>query len=44
MSVITKNLEKSVKKGKITEDAKNEILSKNNTTTDMNLAKDAILL
>ena len=40
MSVITKNLEKSVQKGKITEQAKNEALSRITPTTDINLAKD----
>jgi len=44
MSTITKNLEKSVKKGKITEEVKNEILSKITATTDINLAKDVDLV
>ncbi|WP_425447810.1 3-hydroxybutyryl-CoA dehydrogenase [Dethiothermospora halolimnae] len=40
ISGITKNLNRSVKKERITEDKKDEILSKITTTTDINLAKD----
>ncbi|GAA0748318.1 3-hydroxybutyryl-CoA dehydrogenase [Clostridium oceanicum] len=41
MDKIVKSFEKQVKKGKITEDQKDEILSRITVTTDMNLAKDA---
>ncbi|WPC42358.1 3-hydroxybutyryl-CoA dehydrogenase [Clostridium sp. JS66] len=41
---ITKNLDRSLKKGKITEDVKNEVLGRIKPTTDMNLAKDADLV
>lgn len=41
MLVITKNLEKNVQKGKMTEEEKNDILSRITATTDINLAKDA---
>ncbi len=41
---ITKNLEKSVSKGKMTEEEKNEILGRIQATTDINLAKDADLV
>ncbi len=41
MATITKNLEKSVKKEKITEKVKNEILGRIVATTDMGLAKEA---
>lgn len=44
MSIITKNLEKSVKKGKITGDVKNEVLSRITPTTDINLARDVDLV
>ncbi|AKN33500.1 3-hydroxybutyryl-CoA dehydrogenase [Clostridium carboxidivorans P7] len=44
MSNITKNLDRSVKKGKMTEDAKNEILGRIKPTTDMGLAKDVDLV
>ncbi len=43
MAGIVKNLEKSVKKGKMTEDVKNEILGRIKPTTDLNLAKDVDL-
>lgn len=41
LAVITKNLEKSVQKGKMTEEVKNAILNRIIPTTDINLAKDA---
>lgn len=41
MSVITKNLEKSVQKGKLTDEEKSSILSRILPTTDINLVKDA---
>ncbi|WPC42278.1 3-hydroxybutyryl-CoA dehydrogenase [Clostridium sp. JS66] len=44
MSNITKNLDRSVKKGKMTEEAKNEILGRIKPTTDMGLAKDVDLV
>ncbi len=44
LSNIKKNLERSVQKGKLTEDEKNEILSKITITTDIELAKDADLV
>ncbi|NMM65043.1 3-hydroxybutyryl-CoA dehydrogenase [Clostridium sp. P21] len=44
ISNITKNLDRSVKKGKMTEEVKNEILGRIKPTTDMSLAKDADLV
>jgi 3-hydroxybutyryl-CoA dehydrogenase len=44
MSTITKNLQRSVQKGKMTEDAKNEILGRIKPTVDMKLASDADLV
>lgn len=44
ISNITKNLDRSVKKGRITEDVKNEVLGRIKPTTDMSLAKDADLV
>lgn len=44
MDNIIKNFEKQVKKGKITEEEKNEIIKRITVTTDMNLAKDADLI
>lgn len=44
MSIITKNLDRSVKKEKITEEKKNEILARITPSTDLNLAKDADLV
>lgn len=44
MSTITKSLERSVKKERITEERKNEILANITATTDINLAKDADLV
>lgn len=41
---ITKNLDKAVKKEKITEESKNEVLGRIIATTDINLAKDADLV
>ncbi len=43
-SIINKNLQKSVQKGKITEDNKNDIISRITPTTDINLAKDVDLV
>ncbi|WP_432662488.1 3-hydroxybutyryl-CoA dehydrogenase [Wukongibacter baidiensis] len=44
IGIITKNLDRSVKKEKITEEKKNEILARITPTTDMGLAKDADLV
>lgn len=44
ISIITKNLDRSVKKEKITEEKKNEILARITPSTDLNLAKDADLV
>jgi 3-hydroxybutyryl-CoA dehydrogenase len=44
MQTITKNLEKSVEKGKLTEEEKNSVLSKIIPTTDINLAQNADLV
>jgi 3-hydroxybutyryl-CoA dehydrogenase len=44
MATITKNLEKSVVKAKITEEEKNAILAKITPTIDLNMAKDADLV
>lgn len=44
ISIITKNLDRSVKKEKITEEKKNEILARITPSTDINLAKDADLV
>jgi len=44
LGIITKNLDRSVKKEKITEEEKNKILSRITPTTDMELAKDADLV
>lgn len=44
MQTITKSLERSVKKERITEEKKNEILANITATTDINLAKDADLV
>lgn len=44
IGIITKNLDRSVKKEKITEEKKNEILARITPTTDLNLAKDADLV
>lgn len=44
MGIITKNLDRSVKKERITEEKKNEILARITPTTDLNLAKDADLV
>lgn len=44
ISNITKNLDRSVKKGKMTEEAKKEILARITPTTDMGLAKDVDLV
>lgn len=44
LAVITKNLDKSVQKGKITKEDKDAILSRIRPTVDMNLAKDADLV
>ncbi|AQR94604.1 3-hydroxybutyryl-CoA dehydrogenase [Clostridium saccharoperbutylacetonicum] len=41
---ITKNLDKAVKKEKITEESRNEVLGRIIATTDINLAKDADLV
>jgi len=41
VKTITKNLERSVQKGKMTEEDKNKLLHRITPTTDMNLAKDA---
>lgn len=42
--IITKNLDRSVKKERITEEKKEEILGRISSTTDINLAKDADLV
>ncbi|MCT4566162.1 MAG: 3-hydroxybutyryl-CoA dehydrogenase [Maledivibacter sp.] len=44
ISIITKSLDRSVKKEKITEEKKNEILARITPSTDINLAKDADLV
>ncbi|WP_432406796.1 3-hydroxybutyryl-CoA dehydrogenase [Wukongibacter sp. M2B1] len=44
IGIITKNLDRSVKKEKITEEKKNEILARITPTTDLNLVKDADLV
>lgn len=44
LGIITKNLDRSVKKERITEEKKNEILARITTTTDINLAKDVDLV
>ncbi|SKC58923.1 3-hydroxybutyryl-CoA dehydrogenase [Maledivibacter halophilus] len=44
VGIITKNLDRSVKKERITEEKKNEILGRITATTDINLAKDADLV
>jgi 3-hydroxybutyryl-CoA dehydrogenase len=44
MATITKNLEKSVVKAKMTEEEKNAIMAKITATTDINMAKDADLV
>ncbi|MGO5065155.1 3-hydroxybutyryl-CoA dehydrogenase [Clostridium sporogenes] len=44
MDRIVKSFDKQVKKGKITEEQKNEFIKKITVTTDMNLAKDANLI
>lgn len=44
LSIITKNLDRSVKKEKISKEKKNEILSNIKITTDINLVKDADLV
>ncbi|AWI04204.1 3-hydroxybutyryl-CoA dehydrogenase [Clostridium drakei] len=44
MLTITRNLEKSVQKGKMTAEEKNQILSKITPTIDINLAKDVDLV
>lgn len=44
MATITKNLEKSVAKAKMTEEEKNAILARITTTTDINMAKDVDLV
>jgi 3-hydroxybutyryl-CoA dehydrogenase len=44
MATITKNLEKSVAKAKMTEEEKNAILAKITTTTDINMAKEVDLV
>jgi 3-hydroxybutyryl-CoA dehydrogenase len=44
MGIITKSLERSVKKEKITEDQKNEILGRVKPSTDLNDAKDCDLI
>ncbi|SHJ59213.1 3-hydroxybutyryl-CoA dehydrogenase [Paramaledivibacter caminithermalis] len=44
LATITKNLDRSVKKEKITEEEKKEILARITPTTDINLAKDADLV
>lgn len=41
INIITKNLDRSVKKERITEEQKNEILSRITAAVDINLAKDA---
>ena len=41
LGIVTKNLDRSVKKERITEAQKSEILSRITCTTDINLAKDA---
>ncbi|AWI04160.1 3-hydroxybutyryl-CoA dehydrogenase [Clostridium drakei] len=44
VETITKNLEKSVQKGKLSEEEKSQILGRIKPTTDMNLAKEADLV
>lgn len=44
VETITKNLEKSVQKGKLSEEEKNQILGRIKPTTDMNLAKEVDLV
>ncbi|WPC40559.1 3-hydroxybutyryl-CoA dehydrogenase [Clostridium sp. JS66] len=44
VETITKNLEKSVQKGKLSEEEKNQILGRIKLTTDMNLAKEVDLV
>ncbi|EJO5348391.1 3-hydroxybutyryl-CoA dehydrogenase [Clostridium botulinum] len=44
MDKIVKAFDKQVKKGKITEEEKNQIIERITVTTDMNLAKDADLI
>lgn len=44
LGIISKNLGKSVQKGKITEEEKKDIISRITPTTDMSLAKDADLV
>lgn len=44
MATITKNLEKSVARAKMTEEEKDAILSRISTTTDLNMAKDVDLV
>ena len=44
LGVVTKNLERSVQKGKLLEEDKNEILKRITATTDINLAKEADLI
>ncbi|NFA62174.1 3-hydroxybutyryl-CoA dehydrogenase [Clostridium sporogenes] len=44
MDRIVRSFDKQVKKGKITEEQKNEFIKKITVTTDMNLAKDADLI
>lgn len=44
IAIITKNLDRSVKKERITEEKKNEILGRITASTDINLAKDADLV
>lgn len=44
VETITKNLEKSVQKGKLSEEEKNQILGRIKPTTDMNLVKEVDLV
>ncbi|EOD00319.1 3-hydroxybutyryl-CoA dehydrogenase [Caldisalinibacter kiritimatiensis] len=44
LSVITKNLDRNVKKERMTEEEKQEVLGKITATTDINLAKDVDLV
>ncbi|WP_352418138.1 3-hydroxybutyryl-CoA dehydrogenase [Proteiniborus sp.] len=44
LSIIKKNLDRNVQKGKLTEDEKDKILARITTTTDIKLAKDAELV
>lgn len=44
IATVTKNLDKMVKKEKITEDQKNEILSRVHGSTDIEIVKDADLI